>query len=173
MLQVMETKNMIYIVSEYASQGEIFGKLIFRREHNSTICLQWSPHKTHTNWLWRGWITTLASFYGFYLGFAVPKKKSLIRHLWRKVFPHSVDLYGLSPFCLCGLHQQWGSCGTLTVGGGNYPWPAPPPTHPLGWLWRHTIACHGVGLPSSMGGGRAGGTRREFLETRVIRSSLW
>lgn len=24
--QVMETKNMIYIVSEYASQGEIFGK---------------------------------------------------------------------------------------------------------------------------------------------------
>jgi hypothetical protein len=26
LLQVMETKNMIYIVSEYASQGEIFGK---------------------------------------------------------------------------------------------------------------------------------------------------
>lgn len=26
--QVMETKNMIYIVSEYASQGEIFGKWI-------------------------------------------------------------------------------------------------------------------------------------------------
>jgi serine/threonine protein kinase len=25
--QVMETKNMIYLVSEYASQGEIFGKL--------------------------------------------------------------------------------------------------------------------------------------------------
>lgn len=25
-LKVMETKNMIYIVSEYASQGEIFGK---------------------------------------------------------------------------------------------------------------------------------------------------
>lgn len=27
LLQVMETKNMIYIVSEYASQGEIFGEL--------------------------------------------------------------------------------------------------------------------------------------------------
>lgn len=26
--QVMETKNMIYLVSEYASQGEIFGKWI-------------------------------------------------------------------------------------------------------------------------------------------------
>ena len=26
LLQVMETKNMIYIVSEYASQGEIFGE---------------------------------------------------------------------------------------------------------------------------------------------------
>lgn len=25
-LQVMETKDMLYIVSEYASQGEIFGK---------------------------------------------------------------------------------------------------------------------------------------------------
>lgn len=29
LLQVMETKNMIYIVSEYASKGEIFGKLFF------------------------------------------------------------------------------------------------------------------------------------------------
>lgn len=27
-LQVMETKNMIYLVSEYASQGEIFGESI-------------------------------------------------------------------------------------------------------------------------------------------------
>lgn len=27
-LQVMETKNMIYLVSEYASQGEIFGEFI-------------------------------------------------------------------------------------------------------------------------------------------------
>lgn len=26
--QVMETKNMIYIVSEYASQGEIFGEYL-------------------------------------------------------------------------------------------------------------------------------------------------
>ena len=25
----METKNMIYLVSEYASQGEIFGKFFF------------------------------------------------------------------------------------------------------------------------------------------------
>lgn len=25
-MQVMETKDMLYIVSEYASQGEIFGK---------------------------------------------------------------------------------------------------------------------------------------------------
>lgn len=25
----METKNMLYIVSEYANQGEIFGKLFF------------------------------------------------------------------------------------------------------------------------------------------------
>jgi len=28
-LQVMETKNMIYIVSEYASQGEIFGEYFY------------------------------------------------------------------------------------------------------------------------------------------------
>lgn len=28
-MQVMETKNMIYIVSEYASQGEIFGEYFF------------------------------------------------------------------------------------------------------------------------------------------------
>lgn len=32
--QVMETKNMIYIVSEYASQGEIFGGLRLHLKKN-------------------------------------------------------------------------------------------------------------------------------------------
>lgn len=27
-IKVMETQNMLYIVSEYASQGEIFGKFV-------------------------------------------------------------------------------------------------------------------------------------------------
>lgn len=42
----METKNMIYIVSEYASQGEIFGELVggvrlFPPNHLS------NPHPSH------------------------------------------------------------------------------------------------------------------------------
>lgn len=36
-LQVMETKNMIYIVSEYASQGEIFGEFLKERETHTDI----------------------------------------------------------------------------------------------------------------------------------------
>lgn len=49
--QVMETKNMIYIVSEYASQGEIFGKwtqnLIFTQHSHIPLAVSQQP-----GWCW-------------------------------------------------------------------------------------------------------------------------
>ena len=42
--QVMTTKNMIYIVSEYAPSGEIFGECVLVR------CIELVDRTSHRNW---------------------------------------------------------------------------------------------------------------------------
>lgn len=77
--QVMETKNMIYLVSEYASQGEIFGKWIswyFPHTRQTLTFTLWRhyrrPFRTHVYYLC---VCFLVQFLKFFLTYVQKTEK--------------------------------------------------------------------------------------------------